>query len=212
MTATAPKAQSTPGGGFADPVQASQAVFRAVMQALAEPGTAHDLPAHVLAGLDPPAPLSLAAAAILLTLADFETPVNVPQIPGTAEIAAYLRFHAGCPIVADCCAAAFAFVTDAVTLNDFDAFAQGSLEYPDRSTTLVVQVASLVAGDELTLQGPGIAASRAIRLSPLHPDLPQALAANRERFPRGVDLIFTDGRSILGLPRSTRVVTQQPEG
>lgn len=208
MMALVAKTQAAPGGGFADPVHASQTVFRAIMQALAEPGTAHELPAEGLAGLDPPKPLSPAAAAILLTLADFETPVHVA---GSPEIAAFLRFHAGCPIVSEPKQAAFAFVPDAAALDDIEAFAQGSLEYPDRSTTLVVQVASLVSGDALHLAGPGIAVSRTIRLSPLHPHLPQALAENRDRFPRGVDLVFTDGRSILGLPRSTRLITPQPE-
>ena len=57
--------------GFADPVLDSQGVFRAVMEALARPGTPQRLPV-VLA---PPAPLTPALAAIALTLADHEAPL-----------------------------------------------------------------------------------------------------------------------------------------
>ena len=56
---------------FADPVFESQAVFRRIMRAMAAPGTI------LVCGeaLAPPAPLAPAAAAALLTLADFETPL-----------------------------------------------------------------------------------------------------------------------------------------
>ena len=52
---------------FADPVFESQATFRSVLHAMASPGQIVD------AGeaLAPPAPLGRAAAAALLTLADF---------------------------------------------------------------------------------------------------------------------------------------------
>ena len=58
---------------FADPVFDSQTAFRRIMRAMSAPGT-------VLAcgeALAPPASLSPAAAAALLALADFETPLWV---------------------------------------------------------------------------------------------------------------------------------------
>jgi alpha-D-ribose 1-methylphosphonate 5-triphosphate synthase subunit PhnH len=65
---------------FADPVFESQATFRSVLHAMASPGQIVD------AGeaLAPPAPLGRAAAAALLTLADFETPLWIaPSFAGS---------------------------------------------------------------------------------------------------------------------------------
>ncbi len=58
-------------GGFADPVFNGQAVFRAVMDAMARPGSIHHLPELA----QPPSPLSASAAAVALTLCDQDTPV-----------------------------------------------------------------------------------------------------------------------------------------
>jgi len=61
---------------FRDPARQSQAVFRTVMEAMARPGRILPL----AGGFSPPAPLSATAAAILLTLADFETAVWLDRI------------------------------------------------------------------------------------------------------------------------------------
>lgn len=201
--------ETATGGGFADPVMDAQVTFRAVMQALAEPGTLQTLPETTLAALEPPSGLSRGAAAILLALADFETPVHLGE--NTRDIAAYLRFHAGCPIVDEPAKSSFAHVADGAALDDLTRYALGTLEYPDRSTTLVIEVESLTEGLALTLAGPGIATTRTIRLAPIHPNLAGQLADNNALFPQGVDLLFTDGRAVIGLPRSTRV-TPEMEG
>jgi alpha-D-ribose 1-methylphosphonate 5-triphosphate synthase subunit PhnH len=196
---------SASGAGFADAAMDSQAVFRTVMNALAEPGIVRPLDASVLASLDAPAPLLPASTAILLALADYETPVWLDAALDRPEITAYLRFHTGCALVQEKARASFAVVADGTGLSDFGGFAIGTLEYPDRSTTLIVQVANLSEGTAWHLSGPGIAASRTVHLSPVHAALPTALAANRALFPCGVDLVFTDGAAVLGLPRSTVV-------
>jgi len=195
------------GGGFADPVMDGQSVFRTAMMALAEPGIIRPIEATALAALQPPAPLLPASAAFLLALADFETPVWLDAMLDTPEVTDYLRFHAGCPLVAERSAATFAVIADAAALTGFESFALGSLDYPDRSTTVVVQVDNLCAEPGWRLAGPGIQDSRLIGLRPDAAGLLAALAANRALFPRGIDLVFTDGASLLGLPRST-IVTE----
>jgi alpha-D-ribose 1-methylphosphonate 5-triphosphate synthase subunit PhnH len=92
---------TTPGGGFAEPGLDAQSVFRAVMAALAEPGIIRPIGRQTLAGLAAPAPLTPAAAAILLALADFETSVWLDEPLQSTDLTAYVRFHCGCPLVAD---------------------------------------------------------------------------------------------------------------
>ena len=196
---------TAPGAGLTDPVMDAQAIFRQVMNALAEPGSVRPLDPDLLAALQPPAPLTPATAAMLLALADFETPVWLDPALSTASVTAYLRFHAGCPLVTEPSKASFAVIADGATLDRLDGFALGSLEYPDRSTTVIVQVMSLTHGPAWSLSGPGIDGIRTAHVLPLHHDLVASLQANHALFPCGVDLLLTDGTSVLGLPRSTDI-------
>src|SRR5262245_18942244 len=98
---------------FSDPVMAAQATFRAVLDATARPGTV----ARVTQPLAAPAPLSLGAAAIALTLCDNDTPVWLDAtLRATGAVRELLRFHTGARMTADATSAAFAFVSDASAL------------------------------------------------------------------------------------------------
>ena len=189
---------------FDDPALASQAVFRTVMEAMARPG----LPRPLVARLAPPAPLSPTAAAVALTLLDYETPFWLDQALATDAVAPWLKFHTDAPLTENPAQAAFAFISDPAAMPDFGTFAQGSSEYPDRSTTLVVQVARLDEGETFVLSGPGIAGSRGFSAAPLPEDFRARLAANRALFPRGVDLILVSADAVAALPRSLRVAGQ----
>lgn len=182
---------------------ADQSVFRAVMDAMAHPGRVCPLKAPPA---EWPAPLNAAAAAVALCLADYETPLWLDEAACDAGAAAWLRFHTGARIAADPREAAFAFVTDPVNAPDFLAFALGSLDYPDRSTTFVIQVDSFGEGVARTLEGPGIKGAAVFAASPLPADFDARLAANRALAPRGVDFIFASSSAVAALPRSTRLV------
>lgn len=188
--------------GFADPVIESQGVFRAVMDALARPGT----PMPLSAALAPPAPLTPGLAAVALTLADHEAPLWLdPPLAEAPAVAAFLRFHTGARIVADARAAAFALIADPARLPAFEAFALGEQAYPDRSTTLVLACARLGAEGGYTLEGPGIRESARLAAAPLPADFVARWRANGALFPRGVDLILTAGDRVVGLPRTTTI-------
>jgi len=190
--------------GFADPVRASQATFRAVLDAMARPGTVQPLLTA------PPAPprLSAGAAAIALTLCDHDTPVWLDgDLRANAAVADWLRFHCGCPVADDPGRAVFAFAQGA-TVPAFETFNLGTADYPDRSTTLVLQVTSLQAGGGLALAGPGIRDRNALEAAPLPDDMTARLARNHGLFPRGIDLLLVSADAVAGLPRSVRVVRE----
>jgi alpha-D-ribose 1-methylphosphonate 5-triphosphate synthase subunit PhnH len=190
----------TIGVGFAKPVFDAQRTFRAVMNALAEPGTEHLLDVD-----GPHCPgFSKAMTAIALTLADLETQLWI-DAAAPSDAIRYLRFHTGAPIVAEPKHAAFAFVLRSRQLPRLATFAQGTLEYPDTSATIVMEVENIETTRGWTLNGPGIAATRRLTVSPLPDTFAADLAINRRAFPCGVDIIFCAGARIVALPRSTRV-------
>jgi alpha-D-ribose 1-methylphosphonate 5-triphosphate synthase subunit PhnH len=187
---------------FADPVGDSQSMFRAVMDAMARPGTAQTL----APALSPPAPLSRGAGAIALALLDYESPFWLDEtLARQPDVAQWLRFHTGAPIARDPKDAAFAFLADPACVPDFETFALGTAEYPDRSTTLVLQVAHLSSPEMINLRGPGIAGERAFAVTPCPADLVARLQRNHALFPRGLDLLFVTADVVTAIPRSTRV-------
>lgn len=195
-------------GGFADPVFDAQAVFKAVMDAMARPGTITPVKPRAV----PPAPLAAAAAAIALTLCDHDTPVWLDtRLAESAAVYSWLGFHTGAPLVDRPARAAFALVADPARLPQLADFAQGTQEYPDRSATIVLQVATLartvVQGYRtFVLEGPGIRNTATLVASPLPESFIEQWNDNRARFPRGVDLILAAPDAIAGLPRTVRIV------
>ncbi|WP_209880496.1 phosphonate C-P lyase system protein PhnH [Azospirillum soli] len=191
--------------GLGDPVIDSQRVFRAVLDAMARPGTLHELPQAVAGSVGAPAPFEAATAAVVLALADQETPVWLDPSADCAAVRQHLRFHCGCPLTGNAAAAVFAVVADPGAMPPLSAFDQGSDEFPDRSTTVIVQVPALTGGAPLELAGPGI--RDRVRFAPggLPAGFRRWVADNHAGFPRGVDLILTSGARLAALPRSTRL-------
>jgi alpha-D-ribose 1-methylphosphonate 5-triphosphate synthase subunit PhnH len=190
------------GSGFADKVRSAQWTFRAVMDAMARPGTVQ----RIAAWLDAPPPLTAATAAIALTLFDHDTTIWFDEaFVGSPHVAKWLRFHTSAPITTESRYATYALIGDPLALPDFAGFALGSDEYPDRSTTLILQLETLAKGPALRLTGPGIKDSEILRATSLPADLSVRLAQNQEMFPRGVDLILVAGDGVAALPRTTRI-------
>ena len=190
------------GAGFSDPVFQSQAAFRALLAALSEPGLVQD----VATGFAAPAGLEPATAIALLTLADYETPIWLPADLRAGPAGAWLRFHCGATLVESPAEAAFAVLNGTSTAPALSAFSPGTDQFPDRSTSVIVQCDSLAGGEAVTLAGPGIAGSRGIAPKGLRPGFWTEVAANAARYPLGIDLILSHGEAIIGLPRSTQIL------
>lgn len=177
--------------GFADPVAEAQQCFRAVLDAMARPGTIHDVGL-----LDPPPPLCPAAAAVLLTVVDHETPLWLGPFAEAAR--GWIAFHAG----ADFTAPDKATFLLAQELPDLATLRQGTDEGPEESATVVLQLAGLGSGARFRLSGPGLRAPTGFAADGLPADFVARWAANRARFPLGVDLILCAGTRLAALPRT----------
>jgi alpha-D-ribose 1-methylphosphonate 5-triphosphate synthase subunit PhnH len=191
--------------GFADKVLSAQATFRSVMDAMARPGSVQ----RISAVSGAPAAMMRGTAAIALTLFDHDTPLWLdPQMAGTSDVAKWLKFHTGAPVIADPSICSFALVGEARALPALDRFAFGSNEYPDRSTTLVLQVESLTQGPTLELRGPGIDGTAMVQAAVQPADLFERLAINAALFPRGIDVVLVHDDAIVAIPRTTRLVAK----
>ncbi|MGL4975886.1 MAG: phosphonate C-P lyase system protein PhnH, partial [Bosea sp. (in: a-proteobacteria)] len=152
-------------------------------------------------------PLPVAPAALLLALCDFETPLWIaPSLAAREGVADFLRFHSGAPMARDSSQAAFALLDLAADAFDPSSFAQGTAEYPDRSTTIIAICASVTDGAPLAIRGPGISGQATLNVAPLPQDFVSRWRRAQLAFPLGVDIVFASATGIVGLPRTTRFI------
>src|SRR6201991_1524935 len=101
--------------GFADKVLSAQSTFRSVMDAMARPGTVQQL----VASVGTPFSVMRGSAAIALTLFDHDTPIWLDaKLSETSEVAKWLKFHSGAPVIQDSSVCHFAVIGNAGTLPD----------------------------------------------------------------------------------------------
>ncbi len=177
-------------GGFSNAPQDSSHAFRAALNVMARPSTV-----ATITGALPPVGLSVAAGTLLLTLCDHDTPIHLAGDTNTQAIRDWVTFHTGAPFV-DAANAMFA-VGAWDQLMPITQFAIGTPQYPDRSTTLIVERLGEI---EVCLTGPGIETSAKAVLPDVEP-----FQLNAALFPLGCDFYFTDGDQISALPRTTKV-------
>lgn len=170
-----------------------QRVFRDLVEAFSHPGEVRDLTRHV--GDIP------AQRAILATLMDGEVtladpvgrvaPTDWPLLQAKAGDAENARY----------------VVAPGAQVPNFQP-ALGTLESPELGATVLIEVDEIGQGElALDLTGPGIKNSRSLRLTGLHRDWLVRRAEWVGDFPLGVDLLLTDARRVVALPRTTRIQT-----
>jgi len=189
---------NTLAAALPDSVHDTQQAFREVLDALSRPGQPHTL-GFELAGVA----LGGAIARLLLSLTDDETPVWWQR--EEAVLQNWLRFHTGAAVTDEPKKAVFALIKQIERGLALDDFALGTAASPELSTTLLIELPALSGGPDLQWQGPGIEDVQRVSLQGLPSDFWHQWQSNRALFPQGVDIIFTCGDRVLGLPRTTRV-------
>ncbi|QYM72227.1 phosphonate C-P lyase system protein PhnH [Pseudochrobactrum sp. Wa41.01b-1] len=190
-------------GGFTDAVYDAQTCFRALMDALANPGTIQPLTAET----QPPLPLTPELGAIAQALFDHDTKVWLDsRLAASSAVREWLAFQTGFELVSEIGEANFALVSDVTQMPPLDVFAKGTSEYPDRSATIVMAIEGFAGAQTLQLQGPGIEHVRDFAPSALPVRFNEQWAANTALFPRGVDLVFAAPKTVAALPRSTKLI------
>lgn len=178
-------------GGFVDASVDSARIFRAALNVMARPGQI-----ETVAGIAPPAPLSPAAGALLLTLADHETPVWLAGAHDCRAVRDWLAFHTGTSFTSRE-EASFA-VGGWMDVAPMEGYRIGTSQYPDRAVTLIVEMEGLVAAGT-AICGPGIETTATLGL----PD-EAMLDFNAARSPLGIDMFLVAGDRMAAVPRSTR--------
>ena len=184
--------------GFQNAVQDAQSTFRSLMAAIAEPGRAQAIAVE----MSPPQGISSACAAACLTLFDLETYVWLQ--PGLdVGVRAWLKFHSGCRFAVHSHQANFAVIGDVKTLPKLSEFDCGTADFPEHSTSLLIQVEDFTQGQPVRLTGPGILTDRSIA-----PQVPRSFwqqwRLNQQAYPLGIDVFLFTQTEVIGLPRTVK--------
>jgi alpha-D-ribose 1-methylphosphonate 5-triphosphate synthase subunit PhnH len=186
-----------------DAVHHGQQVFRQLLGAMAEPGSLVELD---MAALPDGVGIPSAAWAAVLTLCDLDTRIWIDARIEASGLEAAIAFHTGARVTQVAEEADFALILPS-TLGEPLFFAEGTDAYPDRSTTLIVAVESVEAGEDWQLSGPGIPDRRGLHIGADGVTaLMQRLMANRTSFPCGLDAFIAAGSRITAIPRSTAIM------
>lgn len=184
----------------AQPAQLMQKTFRAALTALSEPARAVPVPV-----IQAPEGVTPALWALVLTLLDQDVAL---YWPGASEtIRANVLFHTGVKWVEDPqCADWVVLHADAPeSLAILDAVSIGTHERPDTGASIL-----FITGEETTdvlVEGPGLKSPTEQRL-PLSEALAYRLGQQAKSYPLGFDSYFVSEQSVLGMPRSTRIVVR----
>ena len=184
----------------------AQRAFRRLLQAMSRPGKVYVLPPMPAAGSEPWSAMLL----LLDSLLDQEVSFTVIGGNGSGELQLLIAGRTRCRAT-DIRQADFLVVAYGDSAGEILRAKRGTLQYPDRSATVVFGVQSLLFTEDrqstIALTGPGI--REEVLLGPIKGLGPHEMEHLRElnsEFPLGVDVVFIDavGR-VLCIPRSTNI-------
>lgn len=180
---------------------ASAAAFRVLLDCMARPGRIGKLDG--MSGIEG---LHDATMGIILSLVDHAAPLHLETELATPTACDALRFATGARLLAKPGEATFAITSGMRAKDMLPKLRQGSPQYPDNSTTLIVQCEALRLGPGVRLSGPGIKTTHELQATGLQEGFWPALnAINQAGFPLGIDVFFTAPGAVAAIARSTRI-------
>ncbi len=179
--------------------------FRSILGCFAKPA----VPANIATPTDTPLPMLPSTACLALTLFDYQTPVWLSAALNTDPVRKFIRFHTGAPVTANAHEAAFAIMIMEEANADWPDFNLGTHEYPDRSTSVIVQVPSFAGAPAIKVSGPGLKEPVSFQIEAAHADFWKRVQDNACLFPIGVDFIFSGPQQLAALPRSSRICVRE---
>ncbi|RJQ10431.1 MAG: phosphonate C-P lyase system protein PhnH [Dehalococcoidia bacterium] len=181
------------------PAQQEQATFRALLNAMARPGTVYHLPTP-----RPDDGIWGGALLVLQALLDHEVTFHVLSDQALPHDQLLRRTGARSASLGR---ADFVLARGGGAVAAVEEAREGGFEEPERSATVVLVVDSLGGdGVALTLSGPGIEATSMLSVGGVPAAAFESLRRRTITFPEGVDVILVDTADhVAALPRSTRI-------
>jgi alpha-D-ribose 1-methylphosphonate 5-triphosphate synthase subunit PhnH len=179
----------------------SQQVFRAVLEALARPGTPMALPPEPLTALTP-------AIAPIIALADSTTGVCVLE-NSDDRWADTIATATSAPIWPAEMARLVAAVRP-ISADEVRGFNRGSAQAPEDAALVAVGVRDVHGGPRRwTLSGPGVCDTTTVAPQGIPTEFVVARAEAVTAYPAGIDvLLVTDDGRVVGLPRTTTITEE----
>jgi alpha-D-ribose 1-methylphosphonate 5-triphosphate synthase subunit PhnH len=182
--------------GFDDPALGSQQTFRAILDAMGHPGQLITIRENPCA----PDVFNSASAAACLTLLDYETPVWT-DIDWRSPAISWLQFVCGSSVVTEPCMANFAIITQPATMPPLDYFRIGRYEYPDKATTIVVQVDDIYPGTDKKYSNIFVNKTARLEIKGVTENFWYQWQQLSSRHPLGIDIFFTCDDVLTVLPK-----------
>ncbi len=177
-----------------------QAVFRALLDAMARPGKVNPLPAQASGAGAAPGIL-----AVMTCLVDHQAAYWIsPALGEEVERALSYRTTARRVQAAD---AGFVAVDGPGAVHAVSRASVGTIEYPDEGATVIISCDSLTRGPvRLTLYGPGVCGAGTLRVAGVPVEAFRTVSRRNRDFPLGIDLILVAAdNSAACIPRSNRI-------
>ena len=181
------------------PAQEEQATFRALLDAMARPGTIQSLPPRRVEDGE-----WGGALLVLQALLDHEVTFHVLSEQSLPHEQLLRRTGARSAALEQ---ADFVLTRGGGAVAAIEEAREGGFEEPERSATVIVLADSLNGdGVALTLSGPGIESTSMLAVEGLPAAAFEALRRRTVTFPEGVDVILVDtAGQVVAVPRSTRI-------
>ena len=181
------------------PAQEEQATFRALLDAMARPGTVQSLPPRRVEDGE-----WGGALLVLQALLDHEVTFHVLSEQSLPHEQLLRRTGARSAALEQ---ADFVLARGGGAVAAIEEAREGGFEEPERSATVIVLADSLDGdGVALTLSGPGIESTALLTVENVPVAAFEALRSRTVTFPQGVDVILVDTTGhVAAVPRSTRI-------